>query len=143
MEVGIQVEALASDRERRCPQPRGPGRSSAQLGHRLVELIAQLPSRRERHRRRPFVIRAIVAAGGFALLIGGLAMLVLPGPGALAVAFGLATLALEFGWADRLLRRTAGLTAVTMCRSGPGRALLLAAGATATVAAALALIALR
>jgi hypothetical protein len=66
------------------------------------------------------LIRAIVAAGGFALLIGGLAMLVLPGPGALAVAFGLATLALEFGWAERLLRRTAGLTAVTMCRTGPG-----------------------
>jgi hypothetical protein len=36
----------------------------------------------------------------------GLAMLVLPGPGLLVIAAGLAMLALEFAWAERVLERT-------------------------------------
>jgi hypothetical protein len=41
----------------------------------------RLRERRERHRRRPLVVRALVALGGFATLAAGLALLVLPGPG--------------------------------------------------------------
>jgi uncharacterized protein (TIGR02611 family) len=40
---------------------------------------------------------------GFVLVIGGLAMLVLPGPGILVVIAGLAILATEYVWAQRAL----------------------------------------
>jgi uncharacterized protein (TIGR02611 family) len=42
---------------------------------------------------------------GFSLLASGIAMLVLPGPGWLAIAGGLALLADEFHWARRLSDR--------------------------------------
>lgn len=42
---------------------------------------------------------------GFLLLLAGLAMLVLPGPGWITVALGLALLAPDFPWARRLLDR--------------------------------------
>jgi uncharacterized protein (TIGR02611 family) len=42
---------------------------------------------------------------GFTLLLLGIVMLVTPGPGWLAIGFGLALLAAEFVWARRLLNR--------------------------------------
>lgn len=47
--------------------------------------------------------RIFVIVGGFALLGGGAAMLVLPGPGLLVIIAGLALLATEFVWAERAL----------------------------------------
>ena len=41
-------------------------------------------------------------AGGFALIIAGMFMLVLPGPGILAIIGGLALLAKDITWAGRL-----------------------------------------
>ena len=48
------------------------------------------------------VIRVVV---GFTLLIVGVLLLVLPGPGWVTIFFGLALLAAEFAWARRLLDR--------------------------------------
>ena len=42
---------------------------------------------------------------GFALVIAGIFMLVLPGPGIVTIILGLALLAREFRWARRLLDR--------------------------------------
>jgi uncharacterized protein (TIGR02611 family) len=47
--------------------------------------------------------RIAVFVVGVALVVGGLAMLVLPGPGILVVIAGLAVLATEFAWAERML----------------------------------------
>jgi tellurite resistance protein TerC len=47
--------------------------------------------------------RVLVSLGGGLLLVAGAAMFVLPGPGLLVVAAGLALLATEFVWAKRLL----------------------------------------
>jgi uncharacterized protein (TIGR02611 family) len=47
-----------------------------------------------------------VVLAGFVVLLAGLAMIPLPGPGLLVTAIGLAVLALEFAWAERLLERT-------------------------------------
>jgi hypothetical protein len=52
----------------------------------------------------------IALIGGTVLLIGA-AMLVLPGPGLLVIAAGLAILATEFFWARRVLRRAKGALA--------------------------------
>lgn len=47
--------------------------------------------------------RVIKMALGFTLLLGGVIMLVTPGPGALAIFGGLALLAGQFKWARRIL----------------------------------------
>jgi uncharacterized protein (TIGR02611 family) len=51
------------------------------------------------------VIRILKIVAGFALLGGGIAMLVLPGPGWLTIFGALALLAAEFAWARRALDR--------------------------------------
>jgi drug/metabolite transporter (DMT)-like permease len=43
--------------------------------------------------------------GGFILIIAGVAMLVLPGPGVLTILGGLALLGQEFAWAQRIVDR--------------------------------------
>jgi uncharacterized protein (TIGR02611 family) len=48
--------------------------------------------------------RVGVTIAGFAVLLAGLAMLVLPGPGIVVILAGLAILATEYVWAQRLLR---------------------------------------
>jgi len=50
-------------------------------------------------------MRVIRVVAGFALLLAGVAMLALPGPGWLTIAAGLALLASEFAWARNLLNR--------------------------------------
>lgn len=49
------------------------------------------------------MVRIARIGAGIALLILGLFLLVLPGPGILTIAGGLAVLATEFTWARRLL----------------------------------------
>ena len=49
--------------------------------------------------------RMAIFVVGMVLVAGGLAMLVLPGPGLLVIIAGLAVLATEFAWAERLLDR--------------------------------------
>jgi len=48
-------------------------------------------------------VRVVKVIAGFALLVAGLVMLVVPGPGWLTIAAGLAVLAAEFVWARRAL----------------------------------------
>jgi uncharacterized protein (TIGR02611 family) len=56
---------------------------------------------------------------GFALLIAGVAMLALPGPGWVTIAVGLALLSRDFPWAERCLHRLkdAGSKALSLARS--------------------------
>jgi uncharacterized protein (TIGR02611 family) len=46
--------------------------------------------------------RAAVFVGGWVIVLAGVAMLVLPGPGLLVIIAGLSVLAIEFAWAARL-----------------------------------------
>jgi uncharacterized protein (TIGR02611 family) len=70
-----------------------------------VTALDRLRERRARHRERHVVVRMLVALGGFAALLGGIALLVLPGPGIPVVILGLGLLALEFTWAEAALVR--------------------------------------
>ena len=45
------------------------------------------------------------AIAGFTVVLIGIAMLVLPGPGLLVIGFGLLILSAEFAWAQRALVR--------------------------------------
>lgn len=77
--------------------------------------------------------RVAVVAGGFGLLLVGLALLVLPGPGIPLLLAGLGLLSLEYHWARRvrewLLRRAARVTPASRTRR-------IALGAAATAGAA-------
>ncbi len=50
--------------------------------------------------------RVVITVVGGALVLGGLAMLVLPGPGILVVAIGFAVLGTEYAWAAIAFERT-------------------------------------
>ena len=52
--------------------------------------------------------RIVKIAIGFVLLLAGLVMLVVPGPGLVTIVLGLALLATEFLWARQLLARIKG-----------------------------------
>jgi uncharacterized protein (TIGR02611 family) len=67
------------------------------------ELIRRLAERRERHRQRSRPYRALVVVAGFTITLAGLVLLVTPGPALVVIPIGLALLALEFAWAERML----------------------------------------
>ena len=67
--------------------------------------LERLRERRARHRRRPLVVRVLVALAGFLAVAAGIVLLVLPGPGLPLLALGLGLLALEFRWAEAPLAR--------------------------------------
>jgi uncharacterized protein (TIGR02611 family) len=68
--------------------------------------VRRLREQRARHLGRSRFYRVPFALLGFTVVLIGLALLVLPGPGLLVIAAGLAMLALEFAWAERVLERT-------------------------------------
>lgn len=70
---------------------------------------------RRRHSTH-LVLKALVALVGLGLVLAGVAMLVLPGPGWAAILLGLVVLASEFEPAERLRDRLAALL-----REGVGR----------------------
>jgi uncharacterized protein (TIGR02611 family) len=49
------------------------------------------------------MIRVARVLGGFILIIAGVLMLVLPGPGILTILGGLAMISSEFEWAQRII----------------------------------------
>jgi uncharacterized protein (TIGR02611 family) len=64
--------------------------------------------------------RIAVFAVGAALVVAGLAMVVLPGPGLLVIIAGLAVLATEFAWAEHLLDRARTEATKTAARARRG-----------------------
>jgi uncharacterized protein (TIGR02611 family) len=69
------------------------------------KLIERLLERREHHQTRHKLFRVAWGAGGALVLLAGVIMLVTPGPAFVLIPVGLAMLALEFEWAERLLER--------------------------------------
>lgn len=95
-------------------------------------LLDGVRERRRRHLERNRLVRIGFAVFGFLVVLAGLAMLVLPGPGLLVIAIGLGILALEFAWAERLLERTVDKmedAAETVRRASVAQQLALAAAA--------------
>ena len=65
--------------------------------------------------------RIAVTVVGFVLLLAGIVMIVTPGPGILLIIAGLAVLATEYVWAERLLnlaKQKAALAKDTITRRG-------------------------
>jgi len=70
-------------------------------------MIERVRERKHVHKRRGRTYRIAFGLFGFSVLLGGvvLSLPFVPGPGLLLIAIGLAMLALEFAWAERLLER--------------------------------------
>jgi uncharacterized protein (TIGR02611 family) len=68
-------------------------------------LVHKLRDQRERHLERSRIYRGAFLVAGVIVLLGGLALLVLPGPAFLVIPIGLAMLSLEFAWAERTLEK--------------------------------------
>ena len=100
----------------------------------------RLRERRDRHRKRPLLVRALVVLGGLVTLLGGLALLVLPGPGIPLLVVGLGLLALEYRWAEtalgQVLRHAERVTPTTGRQRIVGATALVATTAAAAVAVA-------
>src|SRR3954469_563716 len=90
---------------RSAPAPSSRSATSSPVTESAPEqskLAEKLARRREKHvqRSKPYRIGFTVLA--FVILLGGLALVPLPGPGWAIVFVGLGMLALEFKWAERL-----------------------------------------
>ena len=70
------------------------------------KLIEKLEARRATHRERNRLFRIGFGIVGILVLLGGLVMLVTPGPAFVLIPIGLAMLSLEFVWAERLLEKS-------------------------------------
>jgi uncharacterized protein (TIGR02611 family) len=72
---------------------------------RAQQMRERLAERRAAHVRRGRFYRIGFAIAGATVTLVGIAMLVTPGPAFVVIPIGLAMLALEFAWAERLLDR--------------------------------------
>ncbi len=101
----------------------------------------RLRERRERHRERARIIRVAVSVAGFATVLAGIALLVLPGPGIPLLVVGFGLLALEFRWAEAALLRALGHAerAQEVARATSRRQRVASGGAIVAVAAGIAL----
>lgn len=77
--------------------------SRATITPRAHEIVHRVDAWAHRGRARALVVRIGVTVVGPLLVLAGIAMTVLPGPGLVVVALGLALLALEYEWARRAL----------------------------------------
>ncbi len=70
-----------------------------------LTLSEKLARRRERHVQHSMPYRVAFMVLAFAVLLGGIALIPLPGPGWAIVFLGLGMLALEFKWAENLMEK--------------------------------------
>jgi uncharacterized protein (TIGR02611 family) len=70
--------------------------------------------------------RIAVTVAGFVVLIAGVVMMVTPGPGVVAIVAGLAILATEWAWAERLLDKAkqSGKVVLDQATASPARIVL-------------------
>lgn len=86
---------------------------SRSLPPRAQALMSGLESWARRGRTRSLVVKLVVSIAGPLVVLAGIAMLVLPGPGLVVITLGVALLALEYRWA----RTSLGLIGSTLTRA--------------------------
>ncbi|WP_395693123.1 PGPGW domain-containing protein [Nocardioides sp.] len=109
-----------------------------QLSPRSQALLDRIDAWAERSRVRAVAVKVGVTIGGPLVILAGVAMLVLPGPGLVVIALGMALMALEYDWARSLLallgRGVHWVRMTTLPKDGSaGRKLLGVGGAAAFV----------
>jgi hypothetical protein len=69
-------------------------------------IITRLKARRQQYESLHWVLKMIWITAGVVVFLGGLALLVLPGPAFLIIPLGLAMLSFQFAWAENLLEKS-------------------------------------
>ena len=87
--------------------------SEATLAPRVDLLLSRLDAWADAGTVRGLLKKVVVSVTGPVVILAGIAMLVLPGPGLVVMSVGLALLALEYPWA----RRTLALMGHTLARA--------------------------
>ena len=111
------------------------------IRRRVHPWMTKLRDRKVEHKRRSRAYRISFGLVGVLIILAGLALIPLPGPGWLIVAVGVFMLALEFDRAERLLERILDRledVGEQAQRAGPFAKALMALGAIAGVAAVVA-----
>jgi uncharacterized protein (TIGR02611 family) len=116
----------------------------AQLSPRARGVLDRIDAWSCRSRTRKVLVRAGVTVAGPLVVLVGVAMLVLPGPGLVVIALGLALLALEYEWARGLVgglgRVVTWVRRAVLPKDGsPGRRIVGLAGGAAFLLATTAL----
>jgi uncharacterized protein (TIGR02611 family) len=86
---------------------------------RAERMKERLAERREAHLQRGRFYRTGFAIVGATVTLAGIAMLVTPGPAFVVIPIGLAMLALEFAWAERMLDRALDQAEVAARKAAP------------------------
>jgi uncharacterized protein (TIGR02611 family) len=87
-------------------QPSPPRAGAERKQTWAAKMADGLEERRDHHLRRSRPHRLVIMLAGFVVTLAGIVMTgPVPGPGVLFIAVGMALLALEFDWAERLLHR--------------------------------------
>jgi uncharacterized protein (TIGR02611 family) len=107
----------------------------ADASTRAERMRERLAERRQAHLRRGRIYRALVVLAGITVTLTGAAMLVLPGPAFVVIPIGLAMLALEFEWAERLLDKALEQADVAQRKAAETTPAQRAVGAVGTVLA--------
>lgn len=107
---------------------------------RAQQLLDRIDAWSHRGRVRSLLVRVAVTVVGPLVILAGVAMTVLPGPGLVVIGIGFALLALEYAWARALVLRAGGLLhrvrqAVLPREGSPGRKALGVASAGVFVVA--------
>jgi uncharacterized protein (TIGR02611 family) len=97
------------------------------------KLVEKLQARREEHLRRGRFYRIVFTIAGAIVLLGGLIMLVTPGPAFVLIPIGLAMLSLEFVWAERMLDKALEQAQVAQEKAAQTTRMQRVLGAIATV----------
>ena len=116
----------------------------AHLSPRSRALLDRVDAWSDHSRVRSVLVRGGVTIAGPLVVLVGVAMLVLPGPGLVVIALGLALLALEYEWARGLVgamgRGVSWVRRAVLPKDGsPGRRVFGLAGGAAFVVATTAL----
>ena len=77
----------------------------AALTPRAQALLTRIETWSDAGPGRAVAVKALVTLGGPLVILAGIAMLVLPGPGLVAIVLGFTLLALEYPWAQHVLAR--------------------------------------
>jgi uncharacterized protein (TIGR02611 family) len=102
---------------------------------RAQRMKERLAERREAHLQRSRFYRTGFAIIGATVTLAGIAMLVTPGPAFVVIPIGLAMLALEFAWAERLLDRALDQAEIASRKAAETTRTQRIAGAVATALA--------
>lgn len=86
-------------------QSERPRRRPRREDRDVPDMVLRLRARREQYRQKGLIYKTAWITAGIIVVLAGLVMVVFPGPALVIIPIGLAMLALQFAWAEKLLEQ--------------------------------------